>query len=561
MKSDSSIGFWRRLLLFTFLLVLFSAFVNRLLYVSRLEEAKSQIIFESLQNHKILSNELHSTFYGVLDDFNFFQKKVLQLMELKPTSRDYKNGVKALIEFLETHNGYFKVRLTSSSGQELLKFVQRPNHLSYYQSFELFNLANQSFYQDLSLVQGEEFYFSSMEPNIINGIQEVPLRPTVRVSKRVTLANGEEGLLIFNFNGEKILELFSASGIIDRTSSETSLLDSEGFYVASQPRLSNIDYSQLRTSFKKSSPEVFKILKRQESLQGSIPLDNGIVVYSKLFLPNTSERWFLISKFKDANWKKNIHRELLTWIFWEILFLALALTWFWKDEKKRHKDEVVKVLLKERSEFIQNVSHQLKTPLSIMINSLNSKTPAEKDWFDLKKEMHHLIKVVEDMLLLAQVDSLQKLPLKHEDLLEIVSEAVDMTGPKAKEKGISISFNVDENLLAYYDHIELPVMGDLLKSALLNLIDNAIDFSPPQGVVKVFVARVDGRFVIRVEDSGPGIPDAFIPKLFKRFSRHDGSKRKGSGLGLSISKKIIELHGGDLVLAKHQGGTIFEIRL
>lgn len=157
MKSDSSFSIWRRLFLFAFLLALFSAFVDRLLYVSRLDEAKSQIVFESLQNHKILSNELHATFYGVLDDFNFFEKKVLQLIELNPGSHDYKNGVKALIEFLETHNGYFKVRLTNSSGQELLKFVQKPNHLSYYQSFELFNLANQNFYRDLSLVKDQEF--------------------------------------------------------------------------------------------------------------------------------------------------------------------------------------------------------------------------------------------------------------------------------------------------------------------------------------------------------------------------------------------------------------------
>lgn len=561
MKSEISQGIWRRLLLLTFFLVLISIVVDRLLYVSRLEEAKSQIVLESLQNHKVLSNELHSTFYGVLDDFNFFEKKVLQLMDLESSSSDYKNSVRALIEFLETHTGYFKVRLTNSSGQELLKIVQRSNHLSYYQSLELFNLANQNFYKNLSLVQGEEFYFSPMEPNIINGVQEVPLRPTVRVSKRVTFANGDEGLLIFNFNGEKILSLFTASGITDGAISETSLIDGDGFYIASRPRLTDSDYSLLRTSFNKNSPEVFKVLLKQKNLQGSFHINGGMVVYSQFFLPNTSERWFLVSKLNDAIWKKKIRRELLTWIFWELLFLALALTWFWKDERKRHKDEVVKVLLKERSEFIQNVSHQLKTPLSIMINSLNKKEPSDKDWLDLKKEMYHLTKVVEDMLLLAQVDSLQELPLQHEDLLEIVSDAVGMTGAKAREKGISISFNVDENLLASHDHIELPVMGDLLKSALLNLIDNAIDFSPPQGIVRVFVARKDGKFIIRIEDNGPGIPEIFLPDMFKRFSRHDGSKRKGSGLGLSISKKIIELHGGELDLVKYQNGTIFEVRL
>lgn len=561
MKNETPNNIWKRFIILGLLLVLVLGFINRLLFHSRIEEAKSQIVLESLQSHKILSNELHTVFHGVQDDFNFFEKKILQLMNLNPNSLEYKNDVKSLVEFLETHFGYFKVRLTNSSGQELFKIAQQTNHLSYHQSNDLYDLSKQPFYHDLNKVQGKEFNFSSMEANIINGVVELPIRPTVRVSKRVIYKNGESGLLIFNIDGQRILNLFSSSNPSSDNASEKSLLDSEGFYVASLPRLSDQDYTILKTSFKARSPKLFQILHKQKNIQGAISFKGEMVVYSQLLLPSTMERWFLISRYPEILWNQVIFKELLTWIFWEVIFLVFFLTWLWKDEKKRHKDEVVKVLLKERSEFIQNVSHQLKTPLSIMINSLEKNIPSQQDWIELKKEMYHLIKVVEDMLLLAQVDAIQNLPLKNEDLLEIVSDSVDMIGPKAKEKGISIRFNVDEKLLAAHDRVELPVMGELLKSAILNLIDNAVDFSPAGEIVTVFVAYREGKFIIQVKDNGPGIAEEFIPKLYLRFSRSDRNKRKGSGLGLSIAKKIIELHNGEIQLMEHKNGTVFEIRL
>ena len=561
MKSEIVANPWKRILVLGSLLVLVFFFINRLLYQSRIEEAKSQALVDSLQDHKILSNEIHSIFHGVQDDFYFFEKKIIRLMGLKSTSIDYKNEVESLIEFLETHSGYFKVRLTDSRGQELFKITQKTDHLSYSHTNDLYNLSGQEFFQELNKVQGRAFYFSSMEPNIINGVIELPLRPTVRVAKRVVYGNGKAGLLIFNIDGKRILDLFLTNNLTVNSATEKSLLDSDGFYVASYPRLKDNEYTVLKTSFKVRSPGISRVLYQQKSIQGSINVPGEMVVFSQLILPNTKERWFLISRIPQFIWNNEIFSELLTWIFWEILFLAFFMTWLWKDEKKRHNDEVVKVLLKERSEFIQNVSHQLKTPLAIMINSLEKNIPTQNDWNEIKKEMNHLIKVVEDMLLLAQVDSIQNLPLKNEDLLEIVSDSVDMIGPKAKEKGVSIRFNVDDQLFSAPHRLEIPVMGELLKSAILNLIDNAVDFSPPGEIVSVLVAYKEGKFLIQVSDNGPGIPESFIPKLFERFSRNDPNKRKGSGLGLSITKKIIDLHNGQINLLEHRNGTTFEIRI
>lgn len=540
---------WKRFIILGLFLVVVFAYIDHLLYLSRVEEAKSHTILDSLKDHKILSNELHSILHGVQDDFYFFERKISRLIDFKSTSLEYNNEVKSLVDFLETHQGYFKVRFINSSGVEIFKIVQKPDHSGYIQSSQLHDLSQQPFYQELNRVQGGDFNFSSMEPNIINGVTEFPIRPTVRVSKRVVYKNGEPGLLIFNFDGQRILNLFLGSA------GEKSLLDSEGFYVAS------IKSIPLKSSFRTLSPKIFSSLLTQKHIQGFFYVPGEMVVYSHLSLPNSPEKWYLISRIPNKQWNGATFRELLTWIFWEILFMVFFLTWFWKDEMKRHNDEVVKVLLKERSEFIQNVSHQLKTPLAIMINSLEKNIPGQEDWVEIKKEMHHLIKVVEDMLLLATVDAISNLPLKNEDLLEIVSSSVDIIGPKAREKNISIQFNVDERLMGAHDSLELPVMGELLKSAILNLIDNAVEFSPPGETVYILVAYEQGKFIIQVKDNGPGISDEFIPKLFTRFSRSSSTTKKGTGLGLSISKKIIDLHHGEIRLVEHKKGTVFEIRI
>jgi signal transduction histidine kinase len=218
------------------------------------------------------------------------------------------------------------------------------------------------------------------------------------------------------------------------------------------------------------------------------------------------------------------------------------------------------VLLNERSEFIQNVSHQLKTPLAILLGTLSKKSVSDQDINEVKKEISHLAKVVDDLLILALIDTNPNLPLRPENMMEIISNAIEMTGPKAAVKKISINFNVNESLHDSSLDLERPVMGDLFVSALMNIIDNAIDFSPVGEIVEIHLFNRDDRLVIKIKDNGPGISEDILPNLFKRFTRGN-LNRKGTGLGLSISKKIIDLHKGEIRISEHRIGTTFEIIL
>jgi two-component system sensor histidine kinase CreC len=112
----------------------------------------------------------------------------------------------------------------------------------------------------------------------------------------------------------------------------------------------------------------------------------------------------------------------------------------------------------------------------------------------------------------------------------------------------------------------VPVRGEafILRSAVTNLLENAIDFSPAGGTVEVALRRENGTAFIEISDRGPGVPDYATDRVFDRFYslRHHASGRKGTGLGLTLVKEAAELHGGWVSLeARDEGGTIARLAL
>lgn len=516
------------------------------------EEKKSQVVLDHLRSDEILASELYRLFYGLEDDFSFFEKKLIQHVSLHPTEE----STRTLIDFLNTHPHYFKVRLTNHKGREIFKIVQRPDRKTFEVSKTLFDLSPQEFFKELNQVTENEFFFSSMEANVINGVMEKPVRPVIRVSKRIRLIDGNEGLLIFNIDGKRVLQIFERESRTAQVE-QKALVDHRGYYIASYPLISDIKY----TLEKEQLPQnTLNKLSRQE-VQGSVDVDGAIVVFTLLPLPRSSEKWYLISTIPESTVKAGLQKERLTRLFWEILGFILLLFWFWRDEKKRHREQVVQVLLKERSEFIQNVSHQLKTPLTIMLNDLNQDLQSQELKEELRTEIVHLIKVVEDLLLLSQIETLNKIPLERENILELINETIDMVAKKAKEKNITIRLNLKDPLMDSIELLEKEILPDLLKSAIFNLLDNAIDHSPYASVIEIAISAGAGKILVGIKDEGTGVPKAMIPHLFERFNRTGSTKRKGTGLGLAISKKILELHKGGIRHVPTDKGALFEFWL
>ncbi len=219
-----------------------------------------------------------------------------------------------------------------------------------------------------------------------------------------------------------------------------------------------------------------------------------------------------------------------------------------------------------RSDFAANVSHELKTPLTVIrgfTDTLKDKTISREDadrFIDIISiESERLSRLIDDILLLSDIENSSYVPAAVADLREGVSEALALLDSKAKGKQITLAVSMDAK----------PVMAaaekDRVKQMAINLIDNAIKYTPSGGTVTVAVTQEDGFGILRVEDTGIGIPQGNIPRLFERFYRVDKSRSRalgGTGLGLAIVKHIVKLFEGHITVSSEVGkGSVFTVSL
>ncbi len=224
-----------------------------------------------------------------------------------------------------------------------------------------------------------------------------------------------------------------------------------------------------------------------------------------------------------------------------------------------------------KSEFLAMVSHELRTPLNAIIGfsamlagQVQIKLSPENTQeyaTDIHRSGTHLLSLINDILDLSKAE-VGKVEMNESavDLHDVVLSSVGMVHGRADEAGVKLEFDVpaDVPLLRADDR--------KLHQVLLNLLSNAIKFTPAGGTVAVRVSAVkDGDVVIRVSDTGIGIAKHELERVFEPFVQLDSSlarKYEGTGLGLALSRRWIEFHGGTLMLESDLGaGTVAEIRL
>lgn len=192
-----------------------------------------------------------------------------------------------------------------------------------------------------------------------------------------------------------------------------------------------------------------------------------------------------------------------------------------------------------QKQFVENASHELKTPLAIMkINLDLAQLNQEKSYLETALKSTKLMdKLIEDLLLLSLAD--RDIKLEDIKLKEIIQEAVNQLKIVAENKNLILKFESDNN--------NQIIKGNkaLLQRAFMNLIENAINYSKEKGEITVKLKEN----IIKIVDNGIGIPQDKLDKVFERFYRVDKSRSRksgGTGLGLAITKKIIDLHKGKI---------------
>lgn len=230
-----------------------------------------------------------------------------------------------------------------------------------------------------------------------------------------------------------------------------------------------------------------------------------------------------------------------------------------------HDITKLKKLEKYRSEFVANISHELKTPLTAIKNyaeTLLNSAPDDKEKsrnFLLKIEKHsdNLSSLIDDILELSRLESgARSAEPRPVNISEVLSKSVELLQEKAIKKNITIDLACDGNL-------SINSIKDHIFRAASNLIDNAINYTGDNGKVSIRCIKNDNSIEISVSDSGIGIPKESLERIFERFYRVDPGRSResgGTGLGLSIVKHIMELHGGRVTVQSQPGkGSTFTL--
>ncbi len=242
-----------------------------------------------------------------------------------------------------------------------------------------------------------------------------------------------------------------------------------------------------------------------------------------------------------------------------------------KSIKNRKLYENAKEREKLKTDFIVNMSHELRTPLNVILSTSKvmdlkiNKNNYDNEYLlekleQINKNSNRLLKLVNNLIDITKFEyGSYELKLENINIVEVVEDIVQASVDYSTCKDIDLIFDTED------EEIITAIDKDKIERVILNLLSNAIKFTDKDGIIYVYIKRIDNSVSISVQDNGIGIPKDKLDEIFNRFYQVSDTLKKheeGSGIGLCIVEEIINLHGGKInVTSKVNEGTNFEIIL
>lgn len=512
--------------------------------------------------------------------------------------------------FADTQGVYHQVRFIDTKGYEKVR-VNYDGKSSTVAPHSALQFKGNRYYVRAGLdLKPGQLYISRFDLNVEHGIVEKVRQPTVRLAAPVTdVAGTRTGLAVLNVEGQDIIDLFKTATL--EAKKRITLVDQFGFILNGEDKEKEwaFMFGRYELSLKELHPKAWGRIEQEGSgqfedtagiwtFQTVYPFEGGLSIKERSDIVPAGYNWKIISLIPHSDLVAYQWRTVRASVFVSIILVLVLTFGCWllarshtavvqhgeSLEKKVSERTVEMRMLNQdlnkarlkavegsqaKSQFLSNMSHELRTPLNAIagfsdILAGEMLGPLGSDVYkgyakDIGASAKHLTSIIQDLIDVSQIET-DSLVL-HETEAEVsvlVRDSVNTVIGKASAKQVAIRSLVSVGMP------KLFVDETRIKQVLVNLLDNAVKFTPSGGVVKVRARMCDeGKIRLAVADTGVGIPALVKDRIFEPFNRGQDpllQSAEGVGLGVAIARSLVELHDGEIFVESELNvGTTFEV--
>ncbi|MGL5318416.1 MAG: two-component regulator propeller domain-containing protein [Bacteroidales bacterium] len=441
---------------------------------------------------------------------------------------------------------------------------------------EFINFYSENGIQNNEFSRGAIYYDNSNDFIITGGIEGITLfNPYLLNYKVADITKDKVWITDFYISNNKISQETKSGG---KAITDRPVIDTEAFELNHRDNSFSVELSIFKYSYNKDTKYYYKLDNYDGEWKYINPGDNPRINYSNLNPGSYKLKIKATNKYSTSEEKTITIVVTPPWYlsWWAILlWIGAAISGIWLIARyyinKRKQENIINQLIREEElseaklQYFTNVSHEIRTPISLIISPLEEMIKKSNDNQQYLQTMwrcsQRILSLVNQMLDLRKIEKNQfSLSRSIVNINTFMEDILNSFSFESQVKNIQLSLSSETK-----DDIEALIDPFNFDKVIYNILSNAFKFTEQGGEIRVHLKSDDENFYISFSDSGCGISSEDIDSIFNRFYQSDKASHKnsGSGLGLYLSKELVELHGGNISVSNRQdqNGCIFEIRV